>query len=193
MSNSFNVMLCHSHSLESTRHVSHVTTEGAAGTTWGPPKPLKAVLETVFVLQQRPRTSIFGMYRQFSIWANARSTTPPLRSREQPALTYRLAWSATILPSEVNPTFQSTRKGCRWPVVWMSSERSSMHRTGRLAFFAATATIAESYHNSSVIHSWSEGKPSRHVKNIPEMTVSLCHQRHPPCVCPEQQYGSEVH
>ena len=71
--------------------------------------------------------------------------TPPLMSREYPALPNRLAWSARILPSDVNPTFQLTRKGCRWPVVWMSSQRSSIHRTGLLVFFAATATMAESY------------------------------------------------
>ena len=67
---------------------------------WGPPNPLKAVLEATFVRHKCPLTIMLGILYALSILSNALFITAADKSNELPALLYRSTIRAMIFPSD---------------------------------------------------------------------------------------------
>ena len=70
-----------------------------ASMPWGPPNPLNAVFEAVFVLHKKPLIVAFGKKYALSVWNKALETIAFDKSSEYPHLAARSTSIPRILPS----------------------------------------------------------------------------------------------
>ena len=78
-------------------------TPSIANMPWGPPKPRKAVLDTVFVRQRCEVMRTAGRKYALSQWNTARSFTAPERSAEMPQREASISSSEASPPSPSQP------------------------------------------------------------------------------------------